>query len=97
MTERSTFLADVQEILVGVLQAQKLADSKQAIEVSRIAVEQIRNVYSGEPVYIPKKTALSLEQRNAEIVAKHNGKNKRDIARAYNLAAGQIYKIIRNH
>ena len=86
------FIADLKQLLTTELQ--RNAISKQAAEkVSDAVTIKIHSYYSGQPVYVKKKTH-DKSLRNAEIYARFDGKNARQICGEFDLCYQHVRKII---
>ena len=55
------------------------------------------NEYGGIAIYFPSKKTLFRNSRNREIINRYNGKNIKDLARAFEISEVQIRNIIRNN
>lgn len=68
-------------------------DAQRAQEVAERYALAVGAVFSGEVFYFPKGAALAIQQRDEEIRASFNGRNHRELARAFNLSLVRIYTI----
>lgn len=84
------FLLEMQDIL-----ADELKPFAIDFEAIKKAVERFRITYSGETLYIPKRTAFDTSQRHAEIIAEFNGFNHAALCHKYGVTERQIYRILR--
>ena len=55
------------------------------------------NEYGGIAIYFPSKKTLFRNSRNREIINRYNGKNIKDLARAFEISEVQVRNIIRNN
>ena len=53
------------------------------------------NEYGGIAIYFPSKKTLLRNGRNREIIKRYNGKNIKDLARAFEISEVQVRNIIR--
>ena len=53
------------------------------------------NEYGGIAIYFPSKKTLFRNSRNREIINRYNGKNIKDLARAFEISEVQVRNIIR--
>ena len=53
------------------------------------------NEYGGIAIYFPSKKTLLRNGRNREIIKMYNGKNIKDLARAFDISEVQVRNIIR--
>ena len=53
------------------------------------------NEYGGIAIYFPSKKTLLRNGRNREIIKMYNGKNIKDLARAFEISEVQVRNIIR--
>ena len=53
------------------------------------------NEYGGIAIYVPSKKTLFRNSRNREIINRYNGKNIKDLARAFEISEVQIRNIIK--
>ena len=53
------------------------------------------NEYGGIAIYFPSKKTLFRNSRNREIINRYNGKNIKDLARAFEISEVQIRNIIK--
>ena len=53
------------------------------------------NEYGGIAIYFPSKKTLFRNSRNREIIDRYNGKNIKDLARAFEISEVQIRNIIK--
>jgi Mor family transcriptional regulator len=86
------FLSELREILESELKHNAI-DLQTAEKISDTITIKIRQTYSGQPVYIQKKTRDN-SMRNAEICRRFNGKNHADLVREFSLCYQQICKIL---
>lgn len=90
-------LAELAELIDVRLRAQLSAHT--ALTLSHAIVEDIRERFSGELIYIPKyapmETTLTREARNRAIAKEYDGTNCRELARRYGLTLNTVYAILR--
>ena len=56
---------------------------------------EIARMYGGSNIYIPTYTSAIKNARNREIIKRYNGKNIKDLARAFEISEVQVRNIIR--
>ena len=90
--------------LVADLEAQAIAclmenvptlDGQTAIIISKKLSQHLSCNWGGQLIYFPKNQGGKLDERDKQIYAEFNGKNHQELARKYNLAVQQIYKIVK--
>lgn len=54
------------------------------------------NEYGGIAIYFPSKKTLLRNGRNREIIKRYNGKNIKDLARAFEISEVQVRNIIKS-
>jgi Mor family transcriptional regulator len=89
-TSTLQFLIGMRDILVEELKPWVVDAS-----VIENAIEQFRQTYSGETLYVPKKMLLAIAGRNVKIIADFNGINHTELAHKYNLTERQIYSVVK--
>ena len=87
----NTFTNELENVIAGVLKNFEQTDIPL---LSATIAKAVQVHFGGEQVYIKK---LDKAERDREIVAKFNGKNRKELAKAYGLSNHYIYAIIRNH
>ncbi|EGK12359.1 Mor transcription activator family protein [Kingella kingae] len=90
--------------LVADLEAQAVAclmenvptlDGQTATIISKKLSQHLSCNWGGQLIYFPKNQGGKLDERDKQIYAEFNGKNHQELARKYNLAVQQIYKIVK--
>ena len=86
-------LLEIARIVQQQLQADGLS-ADQARQLALKAADQVRQIYGGTEVYIPKGLALVLSERDLQIWAEFNGDNYAALAKKYQRTERQIRYII---
>ncbi len=68
--------------------------SEQAGPIALSVAEDIRALFGGSLIYIPKGAAYDRAQRNQAIVAEFDGNNYAALARRHGLTLSSVYDII---
>ena len=70
-------------------------DAHRAHIISRKISQYLSHHWGGQLLYIPKNHGGQLDERDKQIYADFNGSNHAALAKKYDLAVQQIYKIIK--
>lgn len=70
-------------------------DAHRAHIISRKISHYLSHHWGGQLLYIPKNHGGQLDERDKQIYADFNGSNHAALAKKYDLAVQQIYKIIK--
>lgn len=90
--------------LVADLEAQAIAclmenvptlDGQTATIISKKLSQHLSCNWGGQLIYFPKNQGGKLDERDKQIYTEFDGKNHQELARKYNLAVQQIYKIVK--
>lgn len=90
--------------LVADLEAQTVAcltavlpmiDHQTAMLVSKQLSQHLSLNWGGQLIYFPKNQGGKLDERDKQIYAEFNGRNHHELAKKYDLAVQQIYKIVK--
>lgn len=87
----NTFSNELENVVADVL------TSVEKIDVPLLSAKIAKAVqahFGGEQVYIKQPDKA---ERDREIVARFNGKNRKELAKAYGISNHYVYAIIRNH
>lgn len=87
-------VADLEAQATAFLLAQRIAPEVASTMSKKLALHLCRN-WGGQLIYIPKNQGGELDERDKQIYAEFNGKNHQQLAKKYDLAVQQIYKIIK--
>ncbi|MCB1765375.1 MAG: hypothetical protein KDJ22_04815 [Candidatus Competibacteraceae bacterium] len=85
-------LADIAQLLRLRLNGHFSADQADALALAQ--VEDLRTVFGGSLVYLPKGQDYERKTRDAALYQEFTGHNHLDLARRYKLTVTQIYDII---
>lgn len=88
-------LADIAQLLHLRLGQQLPADQAETLALT--CSEDLRAVFGGSLVYLPKGQDYERRERNAAIASAFNGRNHADLARRFGLTVTQIYAILARH
>lgn len=94
-TTREEALVVIARTTHSLLVAHLGLDAQRAREVAERYALAMGDAFSGEMFYFPKGAALAIQQRDEEIRALFNGRNHRELARAFSLSVARIYTITR--
>lgn len=87
------FLLDVVDII-----QRRLENEGITVELSRpvalAAVEEIRKVFGGDEVYIPKGAMIDISSRDWAVWKDFNGRNLHELRSKYNLSRRRLEQII---
>lgn len=88
-------VADLEAQTATFLLSELNLDNQQAQIISKKLSRHITSNWGGQLIYIPKNQGGKLDERDQQIYAEFNGKNHFDLAKKYDLAVQQIYKIVK--
>ncbi|UOP08050.1 Mor transcription activator family protein [Alysiella crassa] len=88
-------VADLEAQTAAFLLSELNLDNQQAQIISKKLSRHITSNWGGQLIYIPKNQGGKLDERDQQIYAEFNGKNHFDLAKKYDLAVQQIYKIVK--
>lgn len=89
-------ISDLEAQIVAFLTAQMNTCDEQAQVFSKKLSRHLTDNWGGQLIYIPKNQGGKLDERDKQIYAEFNGKNHQQLAKKYDLAVQQIYKIVKN-
>lgn len=88
-------ISDLEAQTVAFLLAELNIPNEQAQVFSKKLSRHLTDNWGGQLIYIPKNQGGKLDERDKQIYAEFNGKNHFELARKYDLAVQQIYKIVK--
>ncbi|HPE80997.1 MAG TPA: Mor transcription activator family protein [Gammaproteobacteria bacterium] len=88
-------LNEIWDLLTVVFEAHPAIADEYVHDLVSRSVECLRGNLGGSLIYFPKGVAHDMNTRNETILSEFNGHNHQDLARKYNLATQQIYKLIK--
>lgn len=91
----SDLLDDFFQITHDELKSLGFEQDKAHIMAVRI-MDTVQQRVGGTMVYIPKKTADLIKQRNEQIIAQFNGSNHNELSHRFQLCTQQIYRILKD-
>lgn len=88
-------IRDLEAQTVAYLMAALPLEHSQAVAVSKRLSRHLTDNWGGQLIYIPKNQGGKLDERDKQIYAEFNGSNHFELAKKYDLAVQQIYKIVK--
>jgi Mor family transcriptional regulator len=88
-------LTALEVLCVKVLENHRI-DKAQTQQIAHEIAESVRMEWGGTPIYICKGQEYELTERDKEIYAKWNGRNRHEICREYNISYPWLCKIIKH-
>ncbi|STZ74810.1 Mor transcription activator family protein [Bergeriella denitrificans] len=89
-------MVDLEEQIAACLVSVSNTDRQTARITARQVSAHISKHWGGQLLYIPKNHLGKLDERDAEIWRRFDGKNHAELAREFDLTMQQIYKIVRD-
>lgn len=87
-------IADLEAQAVAFLTERQMSTHDAVLMSKKLAQHLCRN-WGGQLIYIPKNQGGELDERDRQIYAEFNGRNHHELAKKYDLAVQQIYKIVK--
>lgn len=88
-------VADLEAQAVAFLVAQQV-EHEVAVLLSKRLSRHLTDNWGGQLIYFPKNQGGKLDERDKQIYAEFNGKNHFELAKKYDLAVQQVYKIVKS-
>ncbi|XXQ69003.1 Mor transcription activator family protein [Neisseriaceae bacterium B1] len=88
-------IADLEAQACACLLSVAPVDKPTALQISKQLARHITANWGGQLVYFPKNVGGELDERDQQIYAEFNGENHQQLAKKYDLAVQQVYKIIK--
>lgn len=88
-------VADLEAQTVAFLVAQQV-EHNVAVSLSKRLSRHLTDNWGGQLIYFPKNQGGKLDERDKQIYAEFNGKNHFELAKKYDLAVQQVYKIVKS-
>lgn len=88
-------IADLEAQATACLLSIAPVDKSTAEQISKQLAQHLTNNWRGQIIYFPKNLGGALDERDKQIYAEFNGKNHQQLAKKYDLAVQQIYKIVK--
>ena len=88
-------IADLEAQACACLLSVAPVDKPTALHISKQLARHITANWRGQIIYFPKNVGGELDERDKQIYAEFNGKNHQQLAKKYDLAVQQVYKIVK--
>lgn len=88
-------IADLEAQATACLLSIAPVDRDMATQISKQLAQHLTNNWRGQIIYFPKNHGGTLDERDKQIYAEFNGKNHQQLAKKYDLAVQQVYKIVK--
>ncbi|HGO6308141.1 MAG: Mor transcription activator family protein [Kingella denitrificans] len=88
-------VADLETHTAELLARELNIPKEQAVMAGKKLSRHLTDNWGGQLIYIPKNHGGRLDERDRQIYAEFDGRNHQQLAKKYDLAVQQVYKIIK--